>query len=1042
MEIAFKSLLCFILLLTCMTASAQSRVTGHVTDASGEPIIGASILLQGTSQGGVTDLDGNFSVDGVFADGTLVVSYVGYTTQRIKVEGRVQLNIVLKEDQKTIDEVVVVGYGTITKRSVSTAMSTVKGNKIADMPTSNVAQSLAGLSAGIYLQQTDGAPGAAPSIRIRGAGSINSGNDPLYVIDGYPTTDSELFTNLNPNDIEDIQILKDAASSAIYGSKAGNGVIIVTTKHGQAGKPKITFSTQLGTSHVQNKVKVLGAKDYLDMVIEARTNNGTISNYPELTELRNSGNYCDTDWQDEIFRNALNFRANASVSGGTDKIHYNFSANYQNENGILLNSFYRKISVTGGFDAALSSKVKLGFSFTPTLNKRRSQDPSGGNTDAVRGIVAKALTYAPILPVYQSNGDYTQVYQHYSGLNGTPKYGLNQQIHNPVADLLENNNDRLALRTTTNAYIAYTPIKNLTLRTSVDFNTYSVRQDYYQSAYLLGADRTGNKSNPNLSAIDAYRVAGFGYNVYWSSTASYLWDIRDIHHFNAVVGYDLEYHSRFSVRQDDRTDADNPIAYNNTAITNVNGAILWNGSSDNTSYAFDGLFGRLVYDYASRYVLSGSLRRDRSSKFGPDNRAGWFYSGSAAWNITEENFMKHLKWLSIAKIRASYGVTGNDQVSSNYGWVSSISSDHYVIFGNTSTASYYPSGYSNRQLGWEKNKQWDLGLDFGFLGKYNLTIDLYNRTSDIVMPANIPDFNGISGTISMNSGQIRNRGIEVQITAPVLTGAFKWQTTVNWSLNRNKILSLANNQSQLANGSAGTKWSNVIRNYVGRPMGDIYLYKVIGTFNTAEDVAGKAKYGTEAIGDLMYEDVDENDIINSNDMQRVGNYQPNYTFGWNNTMSFHNFDFSFTIDGQQGGKVVWAAARAFTLNRYDDNVIEESGLGRWKSDGDHGNGLSHRAGTNNLGANIVSSTRYLYSASFIRIRNIALGYTLPKSWCSHIGIQSLRMSVNVQNLTTFDNYPGYSVETNYNGNSAINNGVDFGGYPISRTVTFGLNVNF
>lgn len=1037
-----KLLVFVFLFLFCTVSWGQQQVTGTVIDANGDPIVGASVLLQGTSTGGVTNIDGEFSVPNVPTDGVLVISYIGFSTQNVKVGSRSRLNIVLQEDKKILDEVVVVGYGTITKRSVSTAMSTVKGEKIAEMPTSNVAQSLAGMSSAIYLQQTSGEPGAAPSIRIRGAGSINSGNDPLYVIDGYPTTDSELFTNLNPNDIGEIQILKDAASSAIYGSKAGNGVIIVTTKRGQAGMPKISFSTQLGISQIQNKVKVLGAKDYLDMLIEARTNNNTIENYPELTALKNSGKYFNTDWQDEIFRNALNYRANVNVNGGTNALHYNFSANYQNEDGTMLNSFYRRLSVNGGFDVRIAPKVKLGFSFSPTINKRRTQDPSGGNTDAVNGVVAKALTFPPILPVYQPNGDYTQVYQHYSGLNGHPNYGLNQQIHNPVADLLENRDTKLSMRTTTHAFLDYTPVKNLVLRTSINFNTYSMRRDYYQSAYLRGGDRTGNKSTPNLSSIDAYRMSGFGYNAYWSTTASYTWDVKELHHFNIVAGYDLEYHSRFNVRQDDRTDADNPIAYNNTAITNVNGALLWTGSSENTSYTFDGMFTRLVYDFDSKYVLSGSLRRDRSSKFGPENRAGWFYSGSTAWNISEEQFMKSITWLNMAKLRVSYGVTGNDQVSSNYGWVSTISSDHNVIFGTSSTAAYYPSGYSNRELGWEKNRQWDLGLDLGFLSKYNLTIDLYTRTSDIVMPANIPNFNGVSGTVNMNSGQIRNRGVEVQVVAPLLTGAFKWQTSLNWSLNRNKILSLANNQTQLANGRAGKKWSNVIRNYVGRPMGDIYLYRIIGMFNTEEDVATKAMFGTQSIGDIMYEDVNDDHVINTDDMVHVGNYQPKYTFGWNNTLSYRNFDFSCTIDGQKGGKIVWAAARAFTLNRFDDNVIKTSGLGRWLSPENPGNGYSHKAGTNNLGSNIISSTRYLYSSSFIRIRNVTFGYSLPKSLCTNMGIQGLRLSVNANNLMTFDNYPGYSVEANYNGNSSINNGVDFGSYPIARTITFGLNVNF
>lgn len=1016
-------------------AHAQSVVTGSVKDGSGEPIIGATIMEKGTSNGGVTDLDGNFSIK-VGDHATLVVSYVGYERQEVPVAGKSTVNIVLTESDRTIDEVVVVGYGAIAKRSVSTAISTVKGDRIAGMPTSNVAQSLVGMSSGITLQQVNGEPGAAPAIRIRGAGSINSGNDPLYVIDGYPTTDSELFNSISPTDIDDIQILKDAASSAIYGSKAGNGVIIVTTKSGRTGKSRVSFSTQIGVNQVQRYVDVLGSKDYLDMIIEARTNNGTISNFPGLLKLRESGDYANTNWQDEIFRNALNYRANANVTGGNENVTYHFSVNYQNEDGILLNSYYRKVNVKGGFDARLNKYVKIGVGFSPTYTKKRAQQPAGGGTEDVTGVIAEALSYPPILPVWQPNGDYTQIAQHYT------HYGLNNQLRNPVANLLENSNDSWSIRTLTNAYIEIKPLKSLTVRSSVDLSTNSTKLDYYQSACLLGANETGNKSTPNLSAIDAYRASGFGYNTYWSTTATYDRMFGEKHHLNAVLGYDFEYNSDFSVRQDDRTDADNPVAYKNTSITNVMGANLWTGSSRNTKYAFDALFGRVIYDYDSKYVVSGSLRRDRSSKFGPDNRSGLFYSGSLAWNITEEPWMKRLSWLTIAKVRTSYGVTGNDQIGTNYAWISTINTNHNVVFGNVSFPAYYPNGYSNRELGWEKNKQVDLGIDLAFFNRINLTVDMYRRTSDIVMPANIPDFNGIAGSVYMNSGEVENKGIEVQLSAKVLQGTFNWETTFNWSLNKNKILSLANNQKQLANGKAGTKWADVIRNYVGRPMGDMYMLKVIGTFNTEADLQKYAKKGAEALGDLIFEDVNGDKVIDTNDYQCVGNYQPDFTYGWTNKLGYKNFDLAVTIDGQVGGKVIYAAARAFTLNRYDDNVLAESGLNRWRSAEQPGNGFSHKAGTNNLGANISPSTRYLYNADFLRIRNIALGYTMPRKLCSKIGVESVRFSMNVQNLWTFDSYPGYSVEANYKGNSATNNGVDFGGYPISRVITFGVNLNF
>ena len=655
-------------------AQQTNKVTGIVKDKDGIPIIGATIIEKGTANGTVSDLNGNFSLQ-LNSQGTIIISYIGYITQEIKVDRSNELVIVLEEDTETLDEVVVVGYGAIQKRSVSTAISTVKGGKISDMPTSNISQSLVGMSSGITLQQISGEPGAAPAIRVRGSGSINSGNDPLFVIDGYPTTDAELFNNINPADISDIQILKDAASSAIYGSKAGNGVIIVTTKQGQTGKAKVSFSTQVGWSEAQNYVDVLEANDYMDMIIEARTNNGTIQDFPQLVQMRESGNYVNTNWQDAIFRNALNYRGNTTITGGTETLKYNFSANYQNEDGILLNSYYRRTGIKGGFEASLSKKVKLGVNLNTTYSKKRIQQPTGGNTEDVTGVIAQALSMPPILPVYQPNGDYTQIAQHYAGL------GLNNQLRNPVANLMENRNDTWSIRTMSNAYLEVKPIKGLTLRSSINFTTNSAKKDYYQSAYLLGKKYTGNKSTPDLTSIDGYRMSGFGYNTYWSTTATYDVMFNEKHHLNAMIGYDFEYNSDFDVQQDDRTDSDNPIAYNNTSITNVNGAALWTGSSNCSNYVFDAMFARLVYDYNYKYVFSGSVRRDRSSKFGPDKRAGWFYSGSLAWNLTEEEFMKNISWLNIAKLRASYGVTGNDQIGNNYAWISSISSDQNVVFG-------------------------------------------------------------------------------------------------------------------------------------------------------------------------------------------------------------------------------------------------------------------------------------------------------------------------------------------------------------------------
>ncbi len=1010
-------------------------VSGTVIDDKGAPIAGVGITVPGTTVGTATNGDGTYTIN-VPANATLNFSFIGYTPVTVAVGNQTRIDVTMSEDVLKIDDVVVVGYGTLTKRSVTTAISSVEGSKFADMPVNNVAQGMVGLVSGVTFQQISGQPGEAPAIRIRGAGSINNSNDPLFVIDGYPTDDSELFVNLSPGDIQSIDILKDAASAAIYGSRAGNGVIIVTTKHGQSGKPNIRFDALIGIDQPMKYLDVLNRDQFVDMVKEARANQGM----DPLPMLENPSLLPDTDWQKLIFRNALTQRYNLSVNGGSDKMRYAFSASYQDQEGILLNSFNNRISVKGSFDVNLSKYVKIGVSFSPTYSKTRSQDPTGGNTSITSGAVADALSMPPIYEPYLENGDYFQIIQHAS------ETGFNVQLLNPLSKLNEIKNDRTAIRTRNQAYIEIKPIKGLVLNSSFNFSSNSSKQEYYVTAYNPGSDRSGNKSTPNLAAIDAYRRSGFGYNVYWSSTANYSFTLGNDHNFVALLGYDVAYDSGFSVRQDDRTDSDFPIAYDNTTITNVNGALLYNGSSSFDEYAFDAVFGRLNYDYKGKYLVSGSVRRDRSSKFGADNRSGIFWSASAAWNLAEESWLQGQKsWLSMAKIRASYGVTGNDRIGNNYAWLSSMNKDHHVIFGQGTDASrvtaYYPDGYSNSQLGWEKNRQWDLGFDIGLFRRVNINIDLYKRNSNVIMNASIPNFNGKSGSIMMNAGEVQNKGLEFNITSPILVKNFKWTSNLNFSMNRNKIISLADGMTQLANGRAGA-WSNVIRNYVGRPMGDMYMYIVEGTFNTEEDLANYAKKGSQGLGDLRFKDVDKNGSIDVNDMEYVGNYQPKLTFGFSNQFSYKNFDFSFVLDGQVGGKIIFGIARPISLNRWMENALTISAENRWRSPEDPGNGKSHKAGSANMGSNIDASTRFLYKSDFLRIRNVSLGYTVPERIVKKLGLKGVRFNITAQNLHMFTEYPGYSPEANQNGNSATNNGVDFGCYPIARSITFGANFSF
>lgn len=1014
----------------------QGPIHGTVKDEKGLPIIGASILLKGTNVATSTNVDGNFTMQLPGTDGTLVVSFIGYIAQEVPVNGGTSFDISLKPELKSLNEVVIIGYGSQSKQDVSTAIGTVKGEKLADLPVTNPSQALVGQVSGVYIQQGSGAPGDAPYIRIRGNGSITSGNNPLYVIDGYPTNDASLFNALSPQDIESMDILKDAASAAIYGSRAGNGVIMVTTKKGKAGKTRFSFDASTGVENVMHKYDLLNAQQFVDMAKSGLTH----QNLPIPAFLNQPERWANTDWQDVIFRTAPFQNYQMSATGGTDKVQFAVSGGYIDQQGTLLNTYMKRYSFRGSFDAKLTEKLKVGLSIQPSYTQRRVQQTTGGNTSTgVDGILAEALTMPPILPVWRPNGDYFVIDQ-----DPEMKTIFNDELSNPLVKLNANEDYFNTFRQTGGTYLEYKPIKGLTVATHFNVGLVSDEENWYVEPFLArGNGNTGNISTPNLAQIKARRVNSTNLNWYWSNTATYDFTIKNDHKFTALLGYDASRQNDFGVTLLPRTDKDNPVAFVNSTIKNVQGAILTQGSSLSNEYVFDAVFSRLNYSYKSKYLLSGSIRRDRSSRFGPNNRAGIFPSVSAAWNMSQESFINKLSTISTLKVRASYGETGNDQLPGYYPWISTMTSEAYN-FGTTDAqvVAFRPGGFSNYDLGWEKNKQYDAGIDLGvFNDRISLTIDAYKRNSNIILSAALPSINGKAASVIQNVGNVENRGLEIALnTVNVQSAKFRWNTNFNISFNRNKIVSLASGQTQLAN-------QGVVRNYVGRPMGDFYLYILDGTFNNADDLAKYPKLGSQGIGDLRYKDVSgPNGVpdgkITADDQTLAGNYQPNFIYGFGNTLSYGNFDLNILLDGSQGGEVYRSQELPLSLSRWLENGSLES-AGRWKSESDPGNGRYHVAGTTNLSSDIAASTRYLYDGSFLRIRNITLGYSLPNKWVQRLKIQRLRVFATGQNIFTFTSVGGFeNPQGNGAGDNATNNGVETGTYPISRNISFGVNLTF
>lgn len=1010
-------------------------VSGRVLQPDGQPLPGVTIVVKGTTTGTSTDADGRFTLT-VPPGTTLVISSVGFVRQELAVsEASAALIITLAEDNQVLKEVVVVGYGTQSKRTVTTAISSVKGEQIANLPVTNPTQALVGQVSGVQLQQTSGAPGEAPTVRIRGAGSITSGNSPLYVIDGYPTNDGTLFNALSPQDIESIDILKDAASAAIYGSRAGNGVIIVTTKRGRSGKTTFSLNVTGGVETVMHRYDLLSGQEFVDMAKEGLT----YQNRPIPAFLNQPERWASTDWQDVIFRAAPFQNYQLSATGGSDKVRFSVSGAYIDQQGTLKNTFLKRYNLRASLDADVTDKIRVGVNLQPSYSQRRVQQTTGGNTSTgVDGILAEALTMPPILPVWRPNGDYFVITQ-----DPEMKTIFNDELSNPLVKLDANNDFFYSFRQTGNAYVEYEPLPGLKLNSRMNVGLVAEREEWFVEPFLArGNGNTGNISTPNLAQIRARRTNMTNINWYLSNTATYDFSLHQDHSFTALLGYDVSRQNDFYVTLEPRTDRDNPVAFVNSSVKNVQGAVLTKGTSERREYVFDAVFGRVNYNYKSRYLFSASLRRDRSSRFGPSNRAGIFPSISAGWNVSEESFLGGIKPLSLLKIRASYGETGNDQLPGYYPWLATMQREAYN-FGTTDAqvVAYRPSGFSNLDLGWEKNKQFDVGLDMGVLDdRIGLALDFYNRNSNIILSTDIPSINGKAATVIQNVGNVRNRGLELTLNTVNIDSKLKWNTNFNISFNRNQIVSLASGQTQLAN-------QGVVRNYVGRPMGDFYLYLVEGTFNNQGDIDNYPKLGSQGIGDLRYRDVSGPDgvpdgRITADDQIRAGNYQPDFVYGFGNTFTYSNFDLNILLDGSYGAEIYRSQELALNLGRWLENGSEQS-LERWRSESDPGNGKFHRAGTTNLSSNIAASTRYLYDASFLRIRNITLGYTLPAVLAQTIRVQRLRLYATGQNIYTFTKAGGFhNPQANGAGDNATNNGVDNGTYPISRNLSLGLNLTF
>ncbi|MDR0833365.1 MAG: TonB-dependent receptor [Candidatus Symbiothrix sp.] len=1027
------------------STSEQKRITGQVSDASGEALIGASVSLKGSAVGTATDVNGQFSLN-VPVGSSLLVSYLGYISKEVKPGENSNIQITLQEDARSLDEVVVVGYGVQNKRDVSTSISSVQFETLSDVPVSDFRNALVGKMPGVMVLQPSGDPNATTaSIRVRGISTITAGSEPLYVIDGIPMERG--LSNINSNDIETIDVLKDASSAAIYGSRGSNGVVLITTKRGKSAKLNVQYDGYFGVQTVSKKIAMMDAYQFAQAAKDGHDNayldanpNGSADDPnsirpnsweripPELFPyLNGEQGLINTDWQDAIFRSAQTNSHNISLSGKTDKVNYFVSANYLSREGIVIGSGFEKYSARLNLDATYD-KFKYGINFSPSYSVSNRVDASG-----VNGVVQSALTMPPTWPVYNEDGSYN-----YQG-NGYWRVGTDYQhnaILNPVAQarLQSDVVDRIAL--VGNLFAEYEFFKGFSYHFSLGGDYYGAHNDRYRSSTLplLGYTYLDKPSNPT-----GYSSSAFYFNWLVENKFSYKTVINDSHSINAILVQSAQKETYLG-NNVEATD------YPNDYVQTISGGIVNQGSSNKTQWTLASYLARAQYSYQGRYLLSASIRADGSSRFGSKNRWGYFPSASAAWRLSDEDFFKNANAFSFIddfKVRGSYGETGNFNIG-NYDHLSVMSKEDYILGAGDGkqTVGYKPDNIKNNTLKWEKNTMLNAGIDLQMMkGLIGLTVEYYDsQTSDMLLTVPVPRITG-HNTALMNIGSAKNYGWELLLTSRKLfANGFEYNFSANYAKNNNEVTSLGTENAPII--STGSVDHAYYITQVGQPIGSYYVLVQDGIFATAEELKKYPHFDNTRVGDFRYVDVDGDGVLDlDKDRAVVGNYMPKFTYGFSGQLAFKGVDFSFDFQGVYGNKILNLNQRYINSNEGNTNEMIE-GLNRWKSETDPGDGNTNRGNRKATGYNGRTSTWHIEDGSYFRLQNITLGYTLPQKVTQKLFLQKLRIYVSGQNLWTHTKYTGYNPEVNARPDKSTTPGEDYGTYPLAKVCTFGLNITF
>lgn len=1060
---------CLVLMFLSISMVAQKvPVSGTVSDQTG-PVIGASVIEKGTTNGTMTDNDGHFTLT-VSKGAVIEISSIGYKTQEITVGAQTNFTVTLSEDNEFLDEVVVVGYGSMKKSDLAGASVSMKESDLKGSIISSLDQSLQGRAAGVTAVTTSGAPGSSSSIRVRGQATINANAEPLYVIDGVivqgggntgadfglgdalgngkVSTISPLST-INPADIVSMEILKDASATAIYGAQGANGVVLITTKHGKSGEAKFSYDGMVAMSRQAVRLNMMNLREYAQYYNEMIEEGDIYENnsYYATPSLLGKG----TNWQDEIFRTAWQHQHQLSAQGGSDKVQYYVSGSYMDQQGTIIGSNFNRFSVRTNLDAQLKKWLKLGVNATYAITNDNLK-----LADSNQGLIYYSLTTIPDIPVYDVNGNYSS----------TIREGYTSP--NPVALAMMDEILLKRKKLSGNIYAELTPIKHITWRTELGFDMGESDANRYKPMIDLGG---WVRSQNSIS---------------YQKNSNYFWQLKNYltyanqwgkHSVTAMVGQEC-WESRWNYLSGSNTDLPSDEVHNVALATGTPAISSGFGSSSMASF-----FTRETYNYGDRYLGTYTYRYDGSSNFGPKNRWAGFHSVALAWRFSNEKFFEPVKKvIDNGKLRLGWGQTGNSSIGS-YAWGAAISRMPSAL-----GMGFRPSNIPNTSIRWESQEQYNVGLDLSFFtGRLNLTVDAYYKKSDdMLMSMQLPSYMGTQGNGSSklqapkgNYGSIENKGLEITLDAhPVQLKNFSWDSNFQISFNKNKLLSLSDTENATLVGYG--QWGDVVCvSEIGKPLYNFYGYKVEGVYKDLDDIqnsAKPAKYPSDGVfnrgntvwvGDIKYKDVDENGVIDERDRTDIGSPLPKFTFGWTNTFRYKNLDLSIFLNGSYGNKVMnynsltlthmnstWTnqlqsvVSKRARLEPIDPTIVYADGS-KWFDHIDNvrvknpGTKIPHTS-INDPNDNDRISDRYVEDGSFLRIKNITLGYTFPKALLNKAKIENLRVYVNIQNLYTFTKYTGYDPEVGAStqDSTGLTYGLDNGRYPSPAMYSFGLNITF